>query len=277
MKRKIAIVGATGGLGREISLQFAQKGADLIFLGRSQNKMKFLADEINLKFADCKIDFVEIDLTEMDSVKTACDTLEKMTFDTIVLNAGIYNVPRFVTSTGFENIFQVNFVSQYYIACRMLEKFKKQKGGHIVAVGSVAYNYSKSDFEDIDFKTRKKPSKVYGNSKRFLMFSLYKLFENEKDVKLSIVHPGVTLTQMTNHYPKFINWLVKIGIKIFFPSPKAACRSIVQGAWDCCESFEWIGPRIFTVWGKPKKQKIKRCEDEANRVFEIANSIVKKL
>lgn len=277
MKRKIAIVGATGGLGKEISFKFAEKDADLIFLGRSQNKMKILAEEINLKFPDCKIDFVEIDLTEMDSVKKACDTLEKMDFDTIVLNAGIYNVPRFVTKTGFENIFQVNFVSQYYIACRMLEKFRKQKDGHIVAVGSVAYDYSKCDFEDIDFKTRKKASKVYGNSKRFLMFSLYKLFENEKDVKLSIVHPGVTLTQMTNHYPKFINWLVKIGIKIFFPSPKKACRSIVQGVWDECDSFEWIGPRIFTVWGKPKKQKIKKCEEEANKVFEIANSIMKKL
>ena len=277
MKRKIAIVGATGGLGKEICFKFAEKDADLIFLGRSQNKMKFLADEINSKFPNCKIDFVELDLTEIDSVKKACDTLEEISFDTIVLNAGVYNVPRFVTNTGFENIFQVNFVSQYYIACRMLEKFRKQKDCHIVAVGSVAYNYSKCDFEDIDFKSRKKASKVYGNSKRFLMFSLYKLFENEKNVKLSIVHPGVTLTQMTNHYPKFINWLVKIGIKILFPSPKNACRSIVQGAWDSCDSFEWVGPHVFNVWGKPKKKKIKRCEEEANKVFEIANSIMKKL
>lgn len=277
MKRKIAIVGATGGLGKEISFKFAEKEANLIFLGRSKNKMKMLADNVKKEYPNCEIDFVEVDLVDIDSVKSACNTLEKMEFDTLVLNAGIYNVPRFITKTGYENIFQVNFVSQYYIACRMLEKFRKQKIGQIVAVGSVAYDYSKTDFDDIDFRTRKKASKVYGNSKRFLMFSLYKLFEKEKGVKLSIVHPGVTLTQMTNHYPKFINWLVKIGIKIFFPSPKNACRSIVKGTNESCESFEWIGPKMFNVWGKPKKQKIKPCKNEAEKIFEIANSIIKNL
>lgn len=277
MKRKIAIVGATGGLGREICFKFADMNADMIFLGRNKNKTMAFADEIIEKYPNIQIDFVEIDLVNIDSVKSACDKLEEMDFDTIVLNAGIYSVPRFITSTGYENIFQVNFVSQYYIAYRMLEKFRKQKGGKVVAVGSVAYNYSKIDCEDVDFKTRKKASQVYGNSKRFLMFALYKLFENEKDVDLSIVHPGVTLTQMTNHYPKGINWLVKLGIKIIFPSPQNASRSIVYGINESCGYFEWIGPRVFKVWGKPKKQKIKMCEDEANRAFIVASTIMKKI
>lgn len=277
MKRRIAIVGATGGLGREISFQFAQNGADLIFLGRSEKKMQKLAEDVKQKHPECEIDFVEIDLVDMDSVKNACKELEKMEFDTVVLNAGIYNVPRFVAKTGYENIFQVNFVSQYYIACRMLEKFREQKSGHIVAVGSVAHRNCKTDMSDVDFRTRKKPSRVYGNSKRFLMFALYKLFENEKDVNLSVVHPGVTLTQMTNHYPKFINWLVKIGIKLFFPSPKNASRSIVQGAYDKCESFTWIGPRIFDVWGKPKKRKLKERKNESEEVFKTAQNIMKNI
>ena len=89
--------------------------------------------------------------------------------------------------------------------------------GKIVVVSSVAYNYSTIDENDIDFSTRKKASKVYGNSKRFLTFALMELLQNSH-CKLSIVHPGITLTQMTNHYPKYINWLVKFGIKILFPT-----------------------------------------------------------
>ena len=89
-----------------------------------------------------------------------------------------------------------------------------------MAVSSIAYNYSKIDENDIDFSTRKRASKAYGNSKRFLTFALHELCKNEK-VNLAVVQPGVTLTNMTNHYPKAINWLVKIGIKLLFPSLKS--------------------------------------------------------
>ena len=105
------------------------------------------------------------------------------------------------------------------------------------------------------------------------MFALYELFENSK-VKLSIVHPGVTLTNMTNHYPKAINWLVKIGIKLLFPSPKKATRSVIYGIEHSTGYHEWIGPKIFNVWGNPKLSKLKTCTlDESKKIFELAENI----
>ena len=50
------------------------------------------------------------------------------------------------------------------------------------------------EFEDIDFSTRKQASKVYGNAKRYLMFSLYELFKNEDKASLAVTHPGISFT-----------------------------------------------------------------------------------
>ena len=124
--------------------------------------------------------------------------------------------------------------------------------GKIIAVSSIAHNYSKIDENDIDFSTRKQHSKVYGNAKRFLTHSLIELCKQE-NFNLSIVHPGLTLTEMTNHYPKAINWLVKLFIGLFCPSTQKASLSLIKGVFDTTSNYEWIGPPIFQVYGKPKK------------------------
>ena len=110
------------------------------------------------------------------------------------------------------------------------------------------------------------------------MFSLFELFKEEKDVTLSICHPGITLTNMTNHYPKAINWLVKIGIKLIFPNPKKACRSIVYALEISTPYHYWIGPKIFNVYGKPKIKKLKTCSiAESEKIYKIAENIYKNL
>ena len=173
---------------------------------------------------------------------------------------------------GYNNIFNVNFVSVYYMIKKLLPKIKKDQS-KIIAVGSVAHNYSKIDVNDVDFSTHTKPSKVYGNSKRFLMFSLYELAKNEK-FDLSIVHPGITLTNMTNHYPKAINWLVKIGIKLLFPSPQNAVLNLIYGLNNQTPYHMWIGPKLFNIWGKPKIKKLKTCSpSESRQIYLLSEKI----
>ena len=94
------------------------------------------------------------------------------------------------------------------------------------------------------------------------MFSLFELFKNSK-VNLAIVHPGITLTKMTSHYPKGINWLVKIMIKMIFPTPKKSALSVLYGINHKTNYCEWIGPSMFNVWGFPKLKKLKTCSRTA--------------
>lgn len=276
--KKVVITGATGGLGREICYLLAELQADLILACRNLKLAGELSKDIIERYPYTKISIIELDLSSLDSVNHCIEEIKKLDgIDILINNAGIYNVPLKTLDLGYNNIFEVNFINTYYLTKQLLPELEKKPNSYCITLGSIAHNYSKIDTSDIDFSTRKKPSKIYGNSKRYLMFSLYELFKDSK-VNLAIAHPGVTLTNMTNHYPKAINWLVKIGIRLFFPSPKKAVLSVLYGTNHKTNYHEWIGPRIFNIWGTPKISKLKTCIiQESEKIYQIAEEIYNKI
>ena len=276
--KRVVITGATGGLGQEICSYFLSLGATITLACRNKSKADHLKSNLLSRYKTANIDFVCLDLTKKESVDNCVSELKKYNgIDILVNNAGVYNVPLEKLDSGFNNVFQINFVYTYYLTKQLLPELEKKDNSTCITLGSVAHNYSKIDEDDIDFSSQKKPSKIYGNSKRFLMFSLYELFKNSK-VNLSIVHPGVTLTPMTNHYPKAINWLVKIGIKLFFPNPKKAVLSVLYGVTHETKNNEWIGPSIYNVWGFPKKSPLKTCSpEEYAKINKITQNIMSKI
>lgn len=276
--KRVVITGATGGLGREICLMLAELKADITLACRNKSLAEKLTQDIKAIYPDTNVDYVELDLSSLKSVDTCVSKLKKYNgIDILINNAGVYNVPLKKLELGYNNVFHINFVATYYLTKSLLSELKKKKNSTCITLGSVAHNYSKIDVKDIDFSDYKKSSKIYGNSKRYLMFALYELFK-DSGVNLSIVHPGVTLTNMTNHYPKAINWLVKIGIKLIFPKPKKAVLSVLYGTNHYTKYHEWIGPKIFNVWGKPHKSLLKSCSEEENKnIYEIAENIYKEV
>ena len=274
----IAITGATGGLGIELCKHLAKLRANLILVNRSLDKSEQLKKELLKDFPDIKIDIVIADLSMFDSVRQATERLKNLNVDILILNAGIYCVPRYTTDIGYDNVFTTNFISHYYMVKQLLPTLRKSNKGRVVVVGSIAHNYTVLDERDVDFSSNTKHNKVYGNSKRFLMFAMYELFKNENSVKLSVVHPGVTFTNITNHYPKMIYALIKYPMKIFFPSPKRASLNIVAGVFNDTGYHYWIGPKIFAVWGKPRMSKLKTCRtEESEKIFQISEDIYNKL
>lgn len=272
--KRVVITGATGGLGREICMQLACLGADIILACRNRELADNLSSEIKAKYPTIVVEFVPLDFSSLDSVNNCINNLKKYNgIDILINNAGVYNVPIKILDSGYNNVFQINFLYTYYLTRQLLSELSKRNNSICITLGSIAHNYCKLDENDIDFSTRKKASQIYGNSKRFLMFSLYELFK-DSGVGLAIVHPGVTLTNMTNHYPKAINWLVKIGIKLFFPSTTSACRSILYGTKYATPYMYWIGPRVFNVWGSPKMTSLKTCTmQELNKIRDIAEKL----
>ncbi len=274
--KTIAITGSTGGLCKEICLVFASLNANLILINRSLEKSKKQKQEILKLYPNTNIEILVCDLSNLENVKTTTEILKHKEIDIFYIGAAVYKTNVFKTDFGYNNIFTANFLSHYYMVKELLPNLNK-RNGKVVAVSSIAYNYNTLNEKDIDFSTHRRHSDIYGNSKRFLMYSIYELLKNETTT-LSIVQPGITLTNITNHYPKAINWLVKIGIKLIFPNTKKASLSLIKGAFDITEYSTWIGPKIFNIWGKPKKQKLKKYNiNESKKIFNISEDIYNKI
>ncbi len=269
--KTVAVSGATGGIGIWVCDYLAYLGADLICLDRNADKSNKLIDNLKRKYPNLNAKHITVDLENFGQVKIVAEQLKVLDIDYLILNAGAYKIPRHKCDTGYDNVYQINFVSPYYIA-RELAPIIKEKGGRVVAVSSIAHNYSKINVNDIDFSNVGASSKVYGNAKRFLTFALFGLFDNDKS--LSVVHPGITFTNITNHYPKFIFMLIKHPMKIIFMKPKKAALNIIYGIFNGCENNIWIGPRFFNVWGLPKVQKLHTYDkQESMQICKITKNI----
>ena len=274
--KTVAITGSTGGIGKQLCHHIATLGANLVLVDRNRRRSEALAEELRAAHS-VKVECVCADLSDISSVKAAGEELSALPIDVFIHNAGAYSIPRKICDTGYDNVFQINFISPYYLIKTLLPKLR-ERGGRVVVVGSIAHNYSKTDPNDVDFRTRSRASHVYGNAKRYLMFSLYELFENEKDVTLAVTHPGITFTGITSHYPKLIFALIKYPMKIIFMKPKKAALSVLAGLFGKTESCEWIGPRVFNIWGLPKKTTLKTVsEKERKRIFVAAEKIYSAL
>ena len=267
--KRVAVTGSTGGLGAPLCSYLASLGAELILLDR--NEKKSAAHKAKLEETGACVTCISLDLENMDSVKRAADALIEHGVDVFLHNAGAYSIPRKICRTGYDNVFQINFVSPYYLIRRLLPHLT-----HIVAVGSVAHTYSHIAPDDIDFKTRTAASRAYGNAKRYLMGAMWGLAQAGHSV--AVVHPGITFTNITAHYPKLIFALNKHPMKVIFMKPKRAALSILAGVFEQTGAFEWIGPKFFRVWGLPKKERLNTCKsDELAKILEISEQIYANL
>ncbi|MBQ7376808.1 MAG: SDR family NAD(P)-dependent oxidoreductase [Clostridia bacterium] len=272
--RTVAISGATGGLGSVLCRHLVSLGASLVLLDRNLQRSRALAERLRADFPALSVRHITVDLTDMESVKRAAEELLTLPIDYLILNAGAYSIPRCVCDTGYDNVYQINFVAPYYLARRLLPMLRA-RGGRVVAVGSIAHDYSRTDPTDIDFRTRKKASLVYGNAKRQLMIALLAEVEHGG---VAVTHPGITFTNITAHYPKLVFALIKHPMKVIFMRPRKACLSILSGLFESHTAREWIGPRYFNIWGCPTRKALRTFTDEeAARVCADAEHIYTEL
>ena len=270
--KKVVISGSTGGLGRELCRYLARLGAELVLMDRNSERSLSLIAELKDSFPELRASHIRADMSDMTSVREAADILAETEIDYLILNAGAYSIPRHTCENGYDNVFHINFISPYYLARRLLPLIES-RGGRIVAVGSIAHNYSKIDESDVDFSTRKKASLVYGNAKRYLTYALFAL----NSTAIVVAHPGISFTGITNHYPPLLFALIKHPMKVIFMHPKRACLSVLAGMFTDCRSCEWIGPSIFDIWGMPRVKTLRTAkQSEARKIASIADEIYNK-
>lgn len=273
--KRVAVTGSTGGIGAELCDLLASLGASLVLLDRNAIRSEEHKHKLMNKYC-VEVSCCTLDLEDIISAEKAAVFLTEKSIDVFIHNAGAYAIPRHKTTAGYDNVFQINFASPYYLIHRILPSLRERRG-RVVVVGSIAHNYSRIDPADVDFSTRSAASLVYGNSKRYLMYGLYDLFREERSVTLSVTHPGITFTNITAHYPKLVFVIIKHPMKIIFMRPGIAALSILRGVFKTTEPDTWIGPWLFNVWGRPKKQRLTTSsQTEKDMIASISRQVFDK-
>lgn len=229
------ITGANAGAGFEATRIFLSKNAEVVMLNRNPQKSEAAISKLKQEFgAGAKVSFIEMDLSELDSIRVAANRVieEVPNIDVLICNAAIAQVAKQqLTSAGFESQLGVNHYGHFLLISLLFEKVA-QSGKRIVVVGSNGYNMGlkKIQFEDINFDKNYNPMNTYGHSKLAQMVFAYELqrriHEANRDVKVYVCHPGASRTELG---AEEANLFTKVLFKVMAYSPIA--QSAERGSW----------------------------------------------
>lgn len=139
----IVITGASAGIGKASTIEFAKRGANVVLVSRRKTKLEQLEKELaefNTETLVCECD-VSDKLQVRNMAKSVLEKFEKI--DILVNNAG-FAILGSVDDLSIEDIesqMATNYFGMVYCIKEFLPKMKEQNKGHIVNVASVAGSF----------------------------------------------------------------------------------------------------------------------------------------
>ncbi|MCH1868021.1 oxidoreductase [Nocardioides sp. CFH 31398] len=207
---KVAVVtGANTGLGRETARELARAGATVELACRDHAKGTEAMADIHAEVPGADLRVQELDLSSLDSVRTAAADLSERydRIDLLINNAGVMYVnPRRETADGFELQMGTNHLGHFALTGLLLDRVLAAPAGRVVSVSSVAHKIrSRIDFDDLQFTRRYDRVAAYGRSKLANLLFTYRLDRRLRDAGAPAIataaHPGVAATELVRNLP----------------------------------------------------------------------------
>lgn len=190
----VMITGSTDGLGREVALRVAARGAQVIVHGRNQERGNAVVGEI-ARNGKGSARFYAADLASLDEVRTLAQEIlrDYDRLDVLVNNAGVLLRDRQVSKDGHELHFAVNYLSGFLLTRMLMPRIVAGAPSRIVNVASVAQ--SPIDFDDVMLERPGRGGQGYGQSKLALIMFTMDLAEELKgrNVTVTALHPATMM------------------------------------------------------------------------------------
>jgi len=200
------ITGGNSGIGLEAAKMLGAAGGDVIIAARNPEKGTKAVHELS-QVSKGKTDLVELDLTDIASIKAAATDVRKLTdkIDGHINNAGIMQTPQLKTKDGFELQLGTNHLGHFLLSGLMFDLVANAKG-RIVTVASIAHKFGRIQLDDLMLEKSYTPSRAYAQSKLAnLMFALEldrRLKSAKSDVTSYACHPGYSDTALQSTGPR---------------------------------------------------------------------------
>ncbi|XP_026274635.1 retinol dehydrogenase 12-like isoform X2 [Frankliniella occidentalis] len=182
---------------------------------------KKLSSKRRANLAVGEVTVEHLDLASLKSVRACALRLlnsEEPAIHILINNAGVMACPKAYTEDGHDLQFGVNHLGHFLLTTLLLPRLRASAGttadgepdpARVVNVSSVAYSFSRIDFEDLRFEHGYRPLLAYSRSKLANMLFTRELANRLKEhstpgVTSYCVHPGVVATELFEHFDTFI-------------------------------------------------------------------------
>jgi NAD(P)-dependent dehydrogenase (short-subunit alcohol dehydrogenase family) len=262
------VTGANSGIGKALCTQLASVGATVIMVCRNlANGEKARQDVVKLT-GNPFVEVSAVELSSLESVRALASAFRDRhdRLHLLMNNAAVVEGKRIVTLDGFEEVFQVNYLSHFLLTLLLLDVLKKSAPSRVVNVVSSVHTHI--DFDDLQEERGYNAVRSYGQSKLaqiMFTFELARRLQNTS-VTVNCVHPGAVRTHLGDE-----GGIVGLGIKLIRPfvmSPEKAARALVLVATS--PALENVSGKYFFKDKIKESSKESRNEEEAKRLWDVS-------
>jgi NAD(P)-dependent dehydrogenase (short-subunit alcohol dehydrogenase family) len=255
MQPHVVITGGNAGLGLQVARFALAEGCEVTLGARSLERGAEAASNLSKEFKDARVNVSQLDLSDLESVQRFASSISR--WDVLINNAGAkIERPYKQTAQGFEWHVGVNHLGHFALTALLWPT--GSPNAKLVTVSSIVARKGKLEFELAEFDR----GSAYANSKFMnLVFAqeLARRLDEASSEKTSMVaHPGFARASF------YGSRLIRISEYLFAHSARLGAKSI----WAATKSSngDYLAPRWFELWGKPKKFKVK-SDDAAEKLW----------
>lgn len=223
--KTVIITGCNTGIGKEVAMELARRGAKIYMACRNQKLSEQARQEIVRTTGNSNVIFIPCDLASLASVRSfvkewvtlkhiswqylTCMSLLLSRFlnlesrlHVLINNAGITFMPRTESKEGFEMHLATNHLGHFLLTNLLLDTLKSSAPSRIITVSSAAHRYGRINQLDLNMEKSYNEYQAYFQSKLAnILFSraLAKRLAGTR-VTSNSLHPGLIYTVGTRRF-----------------------------------------------------------------------------
>ncbi|MGH7579117.1 MAG: SDR family oxidoreductase [Gemmatimonadales bacterium] len=214
--RTFFVTGANSGIGRATAETLAARGGRVVLAARSEERTQPVLDAIRRRHPANDPQFLQIDLSDLSSVRRAAARFiaSGHPIDVLVNNAGIAGT-RAVTSDGFDLTYATNHIGPFVLTNLLLPRLRQSPQGRIVNVSSVGHmTVKRMDWSGLERRTTPKRSAFpeYAMTKLMNVLHAKELARRLADSRVTTyaLHPGGVASNIWRAIPRPVQWVMKL-------------------------------------------------------------------
>jgi retinol dehydrogenase-12 len=213
--RTFFVTGANSGIGRALVEALAAEGGNVVVASRSEERTRPVLDEIRSRYPAVDAQFVQVDVSDLASVRQAAEAFLATghPIDVLVNNAGIAGT-RGLSPQGFDLTYATNYIGPFLLTNLLLPGIRASSQGRIVNVSSSAqFQVKRMDWSVLERRISPKRSGFsdYAMTKLMNVLHAKELARRLIGTRVTTysLHPGAVASNIWRAIPQPFQWLMK--------------------------------------------------------------------
>ena len=229
--RVCVVTGATRGIGRATALALAGRGAEVVIVGRDEQRLDATRAELQRLTNNSRVFWVHADFASLASVRAAAEEVSHRwpAIDVLINNAGINSARRVESADGHELTFAVNHLAPFYLTTLVIPALAKGALARIVNVASVFAFFGTLRLDDLMMTRRGyNATRAYTQSKLATMMFTVELAARLEGsgIAVNCVSPGLVATDLLREHWYSVSWMRSLWGRVLMTPERAAARVV---------------------------------------------------